>query len=146
MVEVKFDEASGLYYSEVEKGILDAAASSSNKTSYSDSRVFIKVVDFARGETTAIAHFEGNYSNYTLAQGCEFSVDYDFKFENGQVSFIVVDANGEEHEFNPVNGFKVSTGSLESAGSGTTKKGFFQKIADFFKKIGDFFRNLFHKK
>ena len=145
-VEVKYDEASKLYYSEVEKSILDAAASSTNETSFSKSRVFIKVVDFARGETTAIVHFDGNYSNYTLVQGTEFSVDHDFKFENGQVSFIVVDANGEEHEFNPVNGFKVSTGSLESAGSGTTKKGFFQKIADFFKKIGDFFRNLFHKK
>ena len=146
-VEVKFDEASGLYYSEVEKGILDAAASSSNKTSFSDSRVFIKVVDFARGETTAIVHFEGNYSNYTLAQGSEFSVDYDFKFEDGKVSFIYVDANGQEHEYTPKYGVKVSTGSLESAGSeGTEKKGFFQKIADFFKKIGDFFRNLFKKK
>ena len=145
-VEVKFDESTGLYYSEVEKGILDAAASSSSKTSCSDSRVFIKVVDFARGETTAIAHFEGNYSNYVLAQGSEFTVDYDFKFENGKVTFIYVDANGQEHEYTPKYGVKVSTGSLESAGSGTTKKGFFQKIADFFKKIGDFFRNLFHKK
>ena len=146
-VEVKYDEASKLYYSDVEKSIFDAAASSSNETSFSKSRVFIKVVDFARGETTAIVHFEGDYSNYTLVQGTEFSVDHDFKIENGQVSFIVVDANGNEHEFNPENGFKVSTGSLESADSGSgKKKGFFQKIADFFKKIGDFFKNLFKKK
>ena len=146
-VEVKYDEASKLYYSEVEKSILDAAASSSNKTSYSDNRVFIKVVDFARGETTAIVHFDGNYSNYTLVQGTEFSVDHDFKFENGKVSFIYVDQNGEEHEFEPQNGFKVSTGSLEgSEGSGTKKKGFFAKISDLFKKIGDFFKNLFKKK
>ena len=144
-VEVKFDESSGLYYSEVEKGILDAAASSSNQTSYSDSRVFIKVVDFARGETTAIAHFEGNYSNYTLAQGTEFTVDHDFKFENGQVSFIYVDANGQEHEYTPKYGVKVSTGSLDSKESGK-KKGFFAKLSDFFKKIGDFFKNLFKKK
>ena len=146
-VEVKYDEASKLYYSEVEKDIFDAAASSSNKTSYSDSRVFIKVVDFARGETTAIAHFDGNYSNYTLAQGSEFTVDYDFKFENGKVSFIYVDANGQEHEYTPKYGVKVSTGSLESAGSESgKKKGFFARIADFFKKIGDFFKNLFKKK
>ena len=146
-VEVKYDEASKLYYSEVEKSILDGAASSSGETSFSKGRVFIKVVDFARGETTAIVHFDGNYSNYTLVQGTEFSVNHDFKFENGQVTFISVDENGNEHEFNPSNGFKVSTGSSESEGSGgSQKKGFFAKIADFFRKIGDFFKNLFKKK
>ena len=145
-VDVKYDEASNLYYSDVEKSILDAGASSSVETSYSKSRVFISVVDYARGETTAIVHFDGNYSNYTLVQGTEFSVNHDFKYENGQVSFIVVDENGNEHEFSPSNGYKVSTGSLDSKSSGgSQKKGFFQKIADFFKKIGDFFRNLFHK-
>ena len=145
-VDVKFDETSGLYYSEVEKGIFDAAASSSSKTSFSNSRVFIKVVDFARGETTAIAHFEGDYSNYTLAQGSEFTVDYDFKFENGQVSFIYIDANGEEHAYTPKYGVKVSTGSLESAGSESGKKGFFASIAEFFRKIGEWFANLFKRK
>ena len=145
-VDVKYDEASKLYYSEVEKSILDAGASATTETSYSKSRVFISVVDYARGETTAIVHFDGNYSNYTLVQGTEFSVNHDFKYENGQVSFIVVDENGNEHEFSPSNGYKVSTGSLDSKSSGgSQKKGFFQKIADFFKKIGDFFKNLFHK-
>ena len=145
-VDVKYDEASKLYYSEVEKSILDAGASATTETSYSKSRVFISIVDYARGETTAIVHFDGNYSNYTLVQGTEFSVNHDFKYENGQVSFIVVDENGNEHEFSPSNGYKVSTGSLDSKSSGgSQKKGFFQKIADFFKKIGDFFKNLFHK-
>ena len=143
-VDVKYDEASKLYYSDVEKSVVDAASSSTGETSYSKGRVYLKVIDFARGETTAIVHFEGNYCNYTLVQGTEFTVDHDFQYENGQVSFIVVDENGNEHEFNPQNGYKVSKGSLE--GSSEQKKGFFQKIADFFKKIGDFFRNLFSKK
>ena len=146
-VDVKYDEASGLYYSEVEKSVFDAASSLTQKTSLSEGRVFMKVVDFARGETTAICHFEGNYSNYTLAQGTEFTINHDFKYENGQVSFIVVDENGNESEFTPKYGVKISTGSLESAGSESgKKKGFFAKIADFFKKIGDFFKNLFKKK
>ena len=143
-VDVKYDEANKLYYSDVEKSVVDAASSSTGETSYSKGRVYLKVIDFARGETTAIVHFEGNYSNYTLVQGTEFTVDHDFQYENGQVSFIVVDENGNEHEFSPSNGYKVSKGSLE--GSSGQKKGFFQKIADFFKKIGDFFRNLFSKK
>ena len=145
-VDVKYDEASGLYYSEVEKSIFDAASSLTQKTSLSEGRVFMKVVDFARGETTAICHFDGNYSNYTLVQGTEFTINHDFKYENGQVSFIVVDENGNESEFTPKYGVKVSTGSNESADSGSGKKGFFAKIADFFKKIGDFFKNLFKKK
>ena len=149
-VEVKYDEATQLYYSEVEKGIFDAAASSSNKTSFSDSRVFIKVVDYARGETTAIVHFDGNYSNYVLAQGTEFTINHDFKFENGQVSFIEIGDDGES-KFTPKYGVKVSTGSLEvseesESGESSEKKGFFAAIAEFFKKIGEFFASLFSKK
>ena len=145
-VDIKFDEASGLFYSEVEKDIMDSAASSSKKTSCSNSRVFIKVVDFARGETTAIAHFDGNYSNYTLVQGSEFSVNHDFKFENGKVTFIEIDENGSEHEYSPSYGYKVSTGAREVEPAAPAKKGFFAKIAEFFKKIGDFFANLFKRK
>ena len=149
-VEVKYDEASKLYYSEVDKEIFDAAASSSVETSFSKSRVFISVVDYARGETTAIVHFDGNYSNYVLAQGTEFSIDHDFKFENGEVSFIKIGEDGET-EFNPQYGFKVSTGSLEVSeepqeGESSENKGFFAKIAEFFKKIGEFFASLFSKK
>ena len=146
-VDVKYDETSGLYYSEVEKSVFDAASSLTQKTSLSEGRVFIKVVDFARGETTAICHFDGNYSNYTLVQGTEFTINHDFKYENGQISFIVVDENGNESEFTPKYGVKVSTGSRESADSVPEEaKGFFAKIADFFKMIGEFFKNLFKKK
>jgi hypothetical protein len=147
-VEVKYDESSKLYYSEVEKSIFDSAASSSQKTSFSDSRVFIKVVDFARGETTAIVHFDGNYSNYTLVQGTEFTLNDDFKFENGSLSFIRLDSKNVEHEFTPTNGVKVSTGSLDVSKESKQeeeKKSFFQRIGDFFKKIFESIASLFKK-
>ena len=141
-VEVKYDEAKNIYYSEVAKDIFDGAASSSSPTSLSKTRVFIRVIDYARGETTAIVHFDGNYSNYVLAQGSEFSINHDFKFENGQVSFIEVDESGE-HEFTPQYGVKVSTGSKEVDVDPTEpeqkeeegNKSFFEKIGNFFKKV-----------
>lgn len=144
MVDVKYDEANGVYYSDVEKGIMDAAKSSSSKTSYSDSRVFMKVVDYARGETTAIAHFDGSYSKFEVAQGTEFSNNYDFKFENEKVSFIYVDDEGVEHEYTPNNGVKVKVGTASFSGE-SSKKGFFAKIAEFFRKIGQAIASIFKK-
>ena len=109
-VDVAYDESNGVYYSEIDKSIMDAAISSSKKTSFSDSRAFIKVVDYARGETTAIVHFKDNYSNYELVQGTEFTLNDDFKYENDKLSFIRVDSKGVEHAFTPLKDVKYSTG------------------------------------
>ena len=152
IVNVSYDEATKTYYSDVEKSVFDAAKSLSKATSCSSNRVFIKAVDYARGETSAIVHFGDNYSNYVLAQGSELTANHDFKFENGQVSFIEVDSEGVEHTFTPKNGVKVSTGSAEVSEETSddpkvepAKKGFFAAIAEFFKKIGEFFASLFKK-
>ena len=115
-VEVKYDASEKVYYSDVEKAVFDAAISSSKKTSYSDERAFIKVVDFARGETTAIVHFQGSYSKYELVQGPEFTINDDFKLEDGKLSFIRVDANGVEASFTPQYDVKLSGGKLSKTG------------------------------
>ena len=135
-VEVHYDEASGKYISEFDKSIMDAAVSSSKKTSFSNSRAFIKVVDYARGETTAIVHFGGSYCDFTIAQGTGFTVNTDFKFENGQVSFIEVDENNQEHAFTPEGKVKVSVGSANAKTPIKAKsKGFFQRFFEFIRKI-----------
>lgn len=135
-VDVRYDEASGKYISEFDKSIMDAAVSSSRKTSFSDSRAFIKVVDYARGETTAIVHFGSSYCDFTIAQGTGFTVNTDFKFENGQVSFIEVDENNQEHSFTPEGKVLVSTGKAHGKTPIKAKsKGFFGKLFDFLKKI-----------
>ena len=138
LVDVKYDEASKLYYSEFEREIMDAAVSFSKKTSFSDERAFIKVVDYARGETTAIVHFNGNYGNYTLAQGTEFSMSHDFKYEKGEASFIYVDDKNVEHEYTPKGNVTISVGKA--------KRGFFASIGDFFRNLWQKIANLFKKK
>ena len=143
MVDVKYDEEKKVYYSEVEKSVFDAAASSSIKTSFSDKHVFIKVVDYARGETTAIVHFKDNYSNFEMVQGVEFTVNHDFKYENGKVSYIVVDALGNESEYTPKNGVKLSLGTASKTGS--SKKGIIAMIQEFFRKIADAIASIFKK-
>ena len=144
-VEVKYDEATGLYYSEVAKSIFDGALSSSQRTSYSNQRVFMKVVDYARGETTAIIHFNGNYSNYTLVQGVEFTINDDFKYENGQVSFIRVSSSGES-SYSAKYDYRVSTATASTSAKQTsTKGGFFYKIAEFFRSLWNKITSLFTK-
>lgn len=147
-VEVKYDKNSKLYYSEVTKSLLDSALSQSSATSLSKSRVLIKVVDYARGETTAICHFGNKYSDFVIAQGTEFSINHDFRFENGKVRFIEVAEDGTESEYKPIYGVKVSVGGSGSTAEGTgtnEKKGFFEAIAEFFRKIGEWFASLFRK-
>lgn len=139
MVDVKYDSSRKMYVSEFEKSIMDAAASSSAKTSFSDSRVFIKVVDYARGETTAICHFNGSYSDFEIAQGSEFTINDDFKFENDKVTYIRVDENGEEKEFTTMYDVTVTTGKEKSKAS-SMKKSLLVVIAEFFMNI---FGNLF---
>ena len=135
-VDVVYDEASGKYIAEFDKSIMDAAVSSSKKTSYSDSRAFIKVVDYARGETTAIVHFGSSYCDFTIAQGTGFTVNTDFKFENGQVSFIEVDENNQEHAFTPEGKVLVITGKANAKTPIKAKsKSFFVRFFEFLRKI-----------
>lgn len=134
LVDIAYDSKSGLFYSEVEKSVFDAAASSSRKTKYSDQRVFIKVVDFARGETTAIVHFDGNYSNYVLAQGTEFTLNDDFKYENGKVSFIRLNNNVAE-DYSPRNDVTISTGASKGKKAASANVRFFARIGQFFLRI-----------
>ena len=135
-VDVRYDEASGKYISEFDKSIMDAAVSSSRKTSYSDSRAFIKVVDYARGETTAIVHFGSSYCDFTIAQGTAFTVNTDFKFENGQVSFIEVDESNQEHAFTPEGKVLVSVGKANAKTPIKAKsKSFLVRFVEFLRKI-----------
>ena len=63
-------------------------------------------------------------------------MNHDFKFENGNVSFIEVDANNQEHEFKPGFDVKVSVGSANAKTPIKAKnKTFFSVIGEFFKKI-----------
>ena len=147
-VEVKYDKNEKVFYSEVKKSLLDSALSQSSETSLSKSRVLIKVVDYARGETTAICHFGKKYSDFVIAQGTEFTINHDFRFENGKVRFIEVDEEGNENEYKPTYSVKVSVGGSGSTAEGTgtnQKKGFFAAIAEFFRKIGEWFASLFKK-
>lgn len=134
LVDIAYDSKSGLFYSEVEKSVFDAAASSSRKTKYSDQRVFIKVVDYARGETTAIVHFDGNYSNYVLAQGSEFTINDDFKYENGKVSFIRLNNNVAE-DYVAKNKVIVSSGASKGKKIASSNVKFFARIGQFFLRI-----------
>jgi hypothetical protein len=147
-VDVKYDKSAKVFYSDVDKSVIESALSLSSETSYSKSRAFIQVIDYAFGETTAICHFGSSYDNYVMVQGSEFGINHDFKFANGKVSFIEVDEEGKEHKYTPKYGVKVSTsGDVSTAdGSGATKKkGFFERIAEFFKKIGEWFASLFKR-
>lgn len=102
-VEVKYDETEGVYYSEVTKELIDSVIASSKPTSFSDKRLFLTVVDYARGETTAIVHFNGNdYSHFTIAQGQEFTINSDFALVGGKLVCIEVQKDGTEVEFKPV--------------------------------------------
>ncbi len=146
-VDVMYDKENKVFYSEVDKSILESALASSKKTSLSDSRLLIKVIDYARGETTAICHFGNSLSNFVIAQGSEFTINHDFKYENGKVRFIEVDENGVEHKYTPKYGVKISVGGSGSTaeGTGSGKRGFFAAIADFFRRIGEWFASLFRK-
>ena len=103
-VDVTYDENKKVYYADVEKSMIDNLVGSQDvkKTSFSDTRLFITAIDYARGETTAIVHFnDSNYGNFTLVQGQGFTINTDFKYENETLTFIEVQDDGTEKEFVP---------------------------------------------
>mgnify|MGYP003310662615 CR=1 FL=1 len=104
-VDVSYDEVKKVYYADVEKSMIDNLVGSRDvkKTSFSDTRLFITAVDYARGETTAIVHFNGDdYGNFTLVQGQGFTINTDFKYENEKLTFIELQNDGSEKEFVPM--------------------------------------------
>ena len=88
-VSVAFDEAKNMFYADETKEFVDAAI---NEICESGSkRLYVSGVDYARGKSAAIIHFE-NYDNflegYKLVQGPDFETYMDFKVdENNKVTF-----------------------------------------------------------
>lgn len=110
MVDVKYDEKEKVYYSLVEKSIFDSSINS-NVTDFSNSRLYIKAVDYARGETLAIVHFDGNdYSHFTLAQGQGLTTTCDFTYENDSLRIVDFKADGSKVDMVNVYGYVYVSG------------------------------------
>lgn len=113
-VDVKYDEKEKVYYSLVDKEIVDSSIVSS-KTDFSDSRLYITAVDYARGETVAIVHFDGqDYSHFTIAQGQGLTKTCDFKYENNELKIVDFKDDGTKVDMVNVYGYVYVTGSPES--------------------------------
>ena len=97
IVDVKFDADKNMYYAEETKEFFDNAV---NEMSSGDSkRLFIGGVDYARGTSGCIVHFN-NYKNfllgYQLVQGADIEPFMDYKVdENNKITFVNVNT-GED--------------------------------------------------
>ena len=92
-VEVLFDESKGIYYIDEEKSFINDCIN--EVSSMGGRRLYIRVIDFARGYTGSIIHFEeeGNYGKkYTIVQATGLTVEHDFKYEDG--NYVIIDNYG----------------------------------------------------
>lgn len=114
LVEVKYDEKEKVYYSLVDKSIVDGSISKT-ATDFSSSRLIIRAYDYARGETTAIVHFTGeDYSHFTIAQGQGLTTTCDFTYENGNLKIVDFKSDGTKVEMTNVYGYVYVTGEPET--------------------------------
>lgn len=89
--EVKFDNKTKSYYVEMNKSEFENEMENAS-TQYSENRLFIQAVDFARGTTNAIVHFTGEgYGDYEILQGTTLGKNFDFKYEDESLEVIKID-------------------------------------------------------
>ena len=93
-VAAQYDEERNLYYLDETKEFVNSAI---EEISVGETKkIFFGAVDFARGSSGAIAKFktEGNFADgLTIIQGENIQVDYDFTYENGQLT--IIDSSGK---------------------------------------------------
>lgn len=89
-VDVEFDSTNNLYYIDETKEFVDECIEELSEDT-DGKRLFIGVIDFARGRTGSVIHFN-NYKNfnygYEVVQGTGINVSYDYELNNNQVSFF----------------------------------------------------------
>ena len=92
IVDVNFDADKNMYYAEATKEFVDNAIN--EMSSGSDKRLFIGGVDYARGTSGCVVHFN-NYDNfllgYQMIQGADLDTFIDFTVgEDNKVTFVNV--------------------------------------------------------
>lgn len=101
--DVNYDKKNNIFYVELTKEEFESSLEN-KKTVYSENRLFVQAVDYARGVTNAIVHFKGEgYSNTEILQGYGLAKNYDFKYENDELKVIKIDSitgNVTNVEFN----------------------------------------------
>ena len=90
-VDVEFDNAKNLYYIDETKEFVDECIEEISEDT-EGKRLYIGVVDFARGRTGSVVHFN-NVKNFTygyeVVQGTGISVNYDYRLgSDNKVSFF----------------------------------------------------------
>ena len=87
-VEAKYDSARGMYYLEQTKAFVDDVI---DELSDYDYRLFVSAVDYARGRTGCIIHYN-DYKDFNKGfmsvQGPNILVKHDFIYENETLRFI----------------------------------------------------------
>ena len=148
--DVSFDQETGKYFVELERSEIEQAMKEAGKTSLSSKRLYIAAVDYARGRTGAIVHFNNadDYVNYTMLQGYGLTITNDFKYDGSTLKLIERDSRGNEVDAELLDGgsFSTSTGTstkVDPSSDEEAELGFFAKI---FKAIKEFFEKLFSGK
>ncbi len=101
IVDVNFDADKGMYYAEATKEFVDNAIN--EMSNGSDKRLFIGGVDYARGTSGCVIHFN-NYDNfllgYQMVQSADLDTFIDFRVgDDNKVTFVNVNT-GETVQIN----------------------------------------------
>jgi len=138
--DVSLDSGSGKYYVELEKSAIEKAIKEAGRTSLSSQRLYIAAVDYARGRTGAIAHFESSesYNKYEMLQGYGLSISNDFSYANDTLKVIEKDSRGSESVVKLADGGTLTTAYEQKASK--KKSGFLRSLIEFFARI---FSNIF---
>ena len=117
---VSYDENEKEYYVDLTKDEVDAAIREAGKTSFSEKRLYVAAVDYARGKMGALIHFDSNedYSHFTIVQGYGLEITNDFKFnEDGSLKLIKINEYHDELDFSLEAGGVIAKGYAVSTES-----------------------------
>ncbi len=124
---VSYDENEKEYYVDLTKDEVDAAIREAGKTSFSEKRLYVAAVDYARGKMGALIHFDSNedYSHFTIVQGYGLEITNDFKFnEDGSLKLIKINEYHDELDFSLEAGGVIAKGyAVYSETGGDTNTG-----------------------
>ncbi|MCQ2086890.1 MAG: S8 family serine peptidase [Bacilli bacterium] len=99
--DVNYDSETNQYYLDVSKEFVLESMDTLGDTLLGDyrPRLYVEVTDAAYGVNKMVIHFtDENLSQYEIVEGSHLDVSYDYKYEDGALSWVSIDYEGLETE------------------------------------------------